>query len=104
MEFLPDGDENPRTRAARQVGFPRKSALNLRSDTFSSCDSGSDGKPTAKPDRKQPKVISPESDLAFRSIVGRDGESQQGVQFGYGLNYLIASNAPIEMRPSLSRR
>jgi hypothetical protein len=47
---------------------------------------GSDGMPAAKPDRKQPKVISP-SDPSATSTA----RANKRVQFGYGLNYLIVS-------------
>jgi hypothetical protein len=47
-------------------------------------DGGSDGKPTAKPDRKQPKVISPSDPSSAWTA-----KANKRVQFGYGLNYLI---------------
>src|ERR1700751_4340277 len=47
-------------------------------------DGGSDGKPTAKLDRKQPKVISPcDPSSAWTA------KANKRVQFGYGVNYLI---------------
>jgi Transposase DDE domain len=45
---------------------------------------GSDGKPTAKPDRKPPKVISPSDPSSAWTA-----KANKRVQFGYGLNYLI---------------
>src|SRR6201981_3330954 len=47
-------------------------------------DGGSDGKPTAKPDRKQPKVISPSDPSSAWTA-----QPNKRVPFGYGLNYLI---------------
>jgi transposase len=47
-------------------------------------DGGSDGKPTAKPDRKQPKVISPSDPSSAWTA-----KANKRVQFGYGVNYLI---------------
>src|SRR6201993_605658 len=45
---------------------------------------GSDGTPTAKPDRKPPKVISPSDPSSAWTA-----KANKRVQFGYGLNYLI---------------
>jgi len=45
---------------------------------------GSDGKPTAAPDRKPPKVISPSDPSSAWTA-----KANKRVQFGYGLNYLI---------------
>src|SRR6202043_4003862 len=45
---------------------------------------GSDGKPTPKPDRKPPKVISPSDPSSAWTA-----KANKRVQFGYGLNYLI---------------
>src|SRR3979411_2364260 len=45
---------------------------------------GSDGKPTAKPDRNPPKVISPSDPSSAWTA-----KANKRVQFGYGLNYLI---------------
>src|SRR6266403_4378280 len=45
---------------------------------------GSDGKPTAAPDRKSPKVISPSDPSSAWTA-----KATKRVQFGYGLNYLI---------------
>src|SRR6202166_3009431 len=45
---------------------------------------GSDGKPTAAPDRKSPKVISPSDPSSAWTA-----KANKRVQFGYGLNYLI---------------
>jgi hypothetical protein len=45
---------------------------------------GSDGKPTATPDRKPPKVISPSDPSSAWTA-----KANKRVQFGYGLNYLI---------------
>jgi hypothetical protein len=42
------------------------------------------GNPTAKPDRKQPKVISPSDPSSAWTA-----KANKRVQFGYGLNYLI---------------
>ena len=53
-------------------------------DDGDSRDGGSDGKPTAKPDRKQPKVISPSDPSSAWTA-----KANKRVQFGYGLNYLI---------------
>jgi hypothetical protein len=47
-------------------------------------DGGSDGKPTAAPDRKSPKVISPSDPSSAWTA-----KANKRVQFGYGLNYLI---------------
>src|ERR1700757_3236207 len=47
-------------------------------------DGGSDGKPTAEPDRKSPKVISPSDPSSAWTA-----KANKRVQFGYGLNYLI---------------
>src|ERR1700747_3209726 len=47
-------------------------------------DGGSDGKPTAKPDRKQPKVISPSDPSSAWTA-----KANKRVQLGYGVNYLI---------------
>ncbi len=47
-------------------------------------DGGSDGTPTAKPDRKPPKVISPSDPSSAWTA-----KANKRVQFGYGLNYLI---------------
>ena len=47
-------------------------------------DGGSDGTPAAKPDRKQPKVISPSDPSSAWTA-----KANKRVQFGYGLNYLI---------------
>ena len=47
-------------------------------------DGGSDGKPTATPDRKPPKVISPSDPSSAWTA-----KANKRVQFGYGLNYLI---------------
>jgi transposase len=47
-------------------------------------DGGSDGKPTAAPDRKPPKVISPSDPSSAWTA-----KANKRVQFGYGLNYLI---------------
>src|SRR4051794_19847528 len=44
----------------------------------------SDGKPTAAPDRKSPKVISPSDPSSAWTA-----KANKRVQFGYGLNYLI---------------
>src|SRR5258707_12525324 len=44
----------------------------------------SDGKPTPKPDRKSPKVISPSDPSSAWTA-----KANKRVQFGYGLNYLI---------------
>ena len=49
-------------------------------------DGDSDGKSGAKPDRKQPKVISP-SDPSSASTA----KANKRVQFGYWLNYLIGA-------------
>ena len=53
-------------------------------DAGDSRDGGSDGTPTAKPDRKQPKVISPSDPSSAWTA-----KANKRVQFGYGLNYLI---------------
>jgi transposase len=45
---------------------------------------GSDGKPTAAPDRKSPKVISPSDPSSAWTA-----KANKRVLFGYGLNYLI---------------
>src|ERR1700733_5489033 len=45
---------------------------------------GSDGRPTAAPDRKPPKVISPSDPSSAWTA-----KANKRVQFGYGLNYLI---------------
>jgi hypothetical protein len=45
---------------------------------------GSDGQPTAVPDRKPPKVISPSDPSSAWTA-----KANKRVQFGYGLNYLI---------------
>ena len=45
---------------------------------------GCDGTPAAKPDRKQPKVISPSDPSSAWTA-----KANKRVQFGYGLNYLI---------------
>jgi hypothetical protein len=45
---------------------------------------GSDGRPTAKPDRKQPKVISPSDPSSAWTA-----KANKRVQFGYRLHYLI---------------
>src|SRR5712672_1090682 len=45
---------------------------------------GSDGQPTATPDRKPPKVISPSDPSSAWTA-----KANKRVQFGYGLNYLI---------------
>jgi transposase len=45
---------------------------------------GCDGTPTAKPDRKPPKVISPSDPSSAWTA-----KANKRVQFGYGLNYLI---------------
>jgi transposase len=45
---------------------------------------GSDGQPTAVPDRKLPKVISPSDPSSAWTA-----KANKRVQFGYGLNYLI---------------
>ncbi len=45
---------------------------------------GSDATPTAKPDRKPPKVISPSDPSSAWTA-----KANKRVQFGYGLNYLI---------------
>src|SRR4029077_11817081 len=45
---------------------------------------GSDGTPTAKPDRKPPKVISPSDPSSAWTA-----KANKRVQFGYGVNYLI---------------
>src|SRR5262249_42054364 len=45
---------------------------------------GSDGTPTAAPDRKPPKVISPSDPSSAWTA-----KANKRVQFGYGLNYLI---------------
>src|SRR6185369_3855562 len=47
-------------------------------------DGGSDGTPTATPDRKPPKVISPSDPSSAWAA-----KANKRVQFGYGLNYLI---------------
>src|SRR5450432_2985560 len=47
-------------------------------------DGGSDGKPTAAPDRKPPKVISPSDPSSAWTA-----KANKRVQFAYGLNYLI---------------
>ena len=47
-------------------------------------DGGSDGTPTATPDRKPPKVISPSDPSSAWTA-----KANKRVQFGYGLNYLI---------------
>src|SRR5215469_15093081 len=44
----------------------------------------SDGRPTSKPDRKLPKVISPSDPSSAWTA-----KANKRVQFGYGLNYLI---------------
>jgi transposase len=49
-----------------------------------SCGGGSDGTPTAAPDRKPPKVISPSDPSSAWTA-----KANKRVQFGYGLNYLI---------------
>jgi transposase len=53
-------------------------------DGGDSHDGGSDGKPTAAPDRKPPKVISPSDPSSAWTA-----KANKRVQFGYGLNYLI---------------
>jgi hypothetical protein len=53
-------------------------------DDGDSRDGGSGGKPTAKPDRKQPKVISPSDPSSAWTA-----KANKRLQFGYGLNYLI---------------
>ena len=45
---------------------------------------GSDGTPEPKPDRKQPKVISPSDPQSAWTA-----KANKRVQFGYGLNYLV---------------
>jgi transposase len=47
-------------------------------------DGGYNGKPTAAPDRRSPKVISPSDPSAAWTA-----KANKRVQFGYGLNYLI---------------
>ena len=47
-------------------------------------DGGSGGQPTAAPDRKSPKVISPSDPSSAWTA-----KANKRVQFGYGLNYLI---------------
>src|SRR6516165_7350304 len=47
-------------------------------------DGGSNGKPTATPDRKLPKAISPSDPSSAWTA-----KANKRVQFGYGLNYLI---------------
>jgi hypothetical protein len=49
-----------------------------------SCGGGSDGTPTAAPDRKPPKLISPSDPGSAWTA-----KANKRVQFGYGLNYLI---------------
>src|SRR5258708_15890105 len=53
-------------------------------------DGGSDGKPTAAPDRNSPKVISPSDPSSAWTA-----KANKRVQFGYRLNYLIDVEHPI---------
>src|SRR6201993_628200 len=52
-------------------------------------DGGSDGKPAAKPDRKQPKVISPSDPSSAWTA-----KANKRVQFGYGLNIPVWERYP----------
>jgi transposase len=70
-------DELDWTDAQRQKRAVAEYLAGLEAETqiqevVDSGDDGSDGKPTAAPDRK-----AAEGDLAFRSVVGVDGKSQQ---------------------------
>src|SRR5436853_3525305 len=74
------------TRNVRSVQWP-SILLDLRPQVQEGGDSrgsGSDGKPTAAPDRKSPKVISPSDPSSAWTA-----KANKRVQFGYGLNYLI---------------
>ena len=60
-----------------------EAAVQVQEDGDSRGD-GSDGQPTAVPDRKPPKVISPSDPSSAWTA-----KANKRVQFGYGLNYLI---------------
>src|SRR5258705_2352071 len=82
-------DELDWTDAQRQKRAVAEYLAGLEAETqvqevVDSGDGGSDGKPTAAPDRKPPKVISPSDPSSAWTA-----KANKRVQFGYGLNDLI---------------
>src|ERR1700726_5050730 len=82
-------DELDWTDAQRQKRAVAEYLAGLEAETQvqeggDSRDGGSDGKPTAAPDRNSPKVISPSDPSSAWTA-----KANKRVQFGYGLNYLI---------------
>jgi transposase len=82
-------DELDWTDAQRQKRAVAEYLAGLEAETQTQEDGasgggGSDGQPTAKPDRKPPKVISPSDPSSAWTA-----KANKRVQFGYGLNYLI---------------
>src|SRR5690348_5314976 len=82
-------DELDWTDAQRQKRAVAEYLAGLEAETQTQEDGasgggGPDGQPTAKPDRKPPKVISPSDPSSAWTA-----KANKRVQFGYGLNYLI---------------
>src|ERR1700726_260249 len=82
-------DELDWTDAQRQKRAVAEYLAGLEAETQAQEDGasgggGSDGQPTAAPDRKPPKVISPSDPSSAWTA-----KANKRVQFGYGLNYLI---------------
>jgi transposase len=80
-------DELDWTEAQRQKRAVAEYLAGLEAETQAhegGQDGGSDEKPTATPDRKPPKVISPSDPSSAWTA-----KANKRVQFGYGLNYLI---------------
>jgi hypothetical protein len=74
-------DAQRQKRAVAEYLAGLEAGAPLQDDGDSRRDSGSDGKPTAKLDRKQPKVISPSDPSSAWTA-----KANKRVQFGYGLN------------------
>src|SRR6201987_1215456 len=77
----PDAQRQKRAVAEYLAGLETEAQIREGEDGR---DGGSDGKPTAEPDRKSPKVISPSDPSSAWTA-----KANKRVQFGYGLNYLI---------------
>ena len=76
-----DAQRQKRAVAKYLAGLEAKAQVQQDRD---SRDGGSDETPTATPDRKPPKVISPSDPSSAWTA-----KANKRVQFGYGLNYLI---------------
>ncbi len=79
-----DAQRQERAVAEYLAGLDAKAEAQAEEGGDSRRGGGSDGKPTPKPDRKPPKVISPSDPSSAWTA-----KANKRVQFGYGLNYLI---------------